>query len=316
VLLILLITIISVTNVLDINLNLLKALDALLSEQNVSKAGEKVGITQSGMSITLGQLRNIYKDDLLVRGPQGRMQPTDFAKNLVKPVKEAMRHVEAVFVGHALFEPVTSVRTFHIGMSDYIAFVLLPRLMREIACVAPDIKIVQHAVNHMDSLKPFEDHDLDVVIGDFQSAPHSLKTTLLFSDRGVIVADKNHPTFGMEKLSVKKLLEYPQVFVALESQPEQNFIAEMLKKMGHKVKISLMTPHTLIALQALPGTQLMTNTVEKLAKPFIESLGLAMCETPYKLPKYHAKMYWHARDHNDQGHQWIREVIKDISRSL
>ncbi len=301
---------------ITLNLNLLKALDALLSEENVSRAGEKIGITQSAMSITLRQLRLLYKDDLLVRGSQGRMQPTDFAKSLVIPVREAMRHVEAVFVAHTPFEPATSARTFHVGMSDYIAFVLLPTLMRTITHAAPDVIIVQHAVNHLDSLKHFEELKLDVVIGDFKSVPKSLKTTQLFSDQGVIVADKKHPAFQGEKLTLKKFTSYPQVFVALESQPEENFIAEMLKKMGHPVKVSLMTPHTLIALQALPGTPLMTNTVKKLAEPFIESLGLAIHEPPYKLRDYQAKLYWQVRDQNDLGHQWLRELIKEISRKL
>ncbi|EKD72362.1 MAG: hypothetical protein ACD_45C00693G0001 [uncultured bacterium] len=77
-----------------------------------------------------------------------------------------------------------------------------------------------------------------------------------------------------------------------------------------------MTPHTLIALQTLPGTQLMTNTVTRLAKPFLQSLRLEMRETPYKLPQYHAKLYWHARDQNDQGHRWLRELIKEISNNI
>lgn len=298
------------TNISDINLNLLRALDALLTEQNVSKAAEKVGITQSGMSITLGQLRNIFKDDLLVRGPQGRMLLTAFARKLTLPVREIMRQAEAIFISQTEFVPATDTRVFHLGMSDYIAFVLLPRLMKIITNTAPNLRIVQHAINHMDSLAPFEEYNLDIVIGDFQRVPRSLKTTQLFTDSGVIVADKNHPAFQHKKLTLKKMLEYPQAFVALESQPEENFIAEMLKKMGHHVKISLMTPHTLIALQALPGTLLMTNTVEMLAKPFIESLGLAMHETPYNLRHYNAKMYWHTRDHNDQGHKWLRDLIK------
>lgn len=86
--------------------------------------------------------------------------------------------------------------------------------------------------------------------------------------------------------------------------------------MGHTVKISLMTPHTLIALQTLPGTQLMTNTVVRLAEPFLQPLGLMMRKTPYKLRPYHAKLYWHARDHNDQGHGWLRELIKKISNRI
>ncbi|HEV2613590.1 MAG TPA: LysR family transcriptional regulator [Gammaproteobacteria bacterium] len=300
----------------SVNFNLLKALDSLLSEQHVSKAGERVGITQSAMSIALGQLRIIYKDELLVRGAQGRMELTEFAKNLSVPVREAIRHIETVFVAHKPFEPSTSNRTFHIGMSDYIAFVILPRLMRRLARLAPDIKIVQHAVNHMDGLKTIEDHGLDVVMGDFKSVPQSLKTISLFTDKGVIVADKKHPAFHRGALTTKMLTEYPQVFVALESQPEENFIAEMLKKMGHSIKISLITPHTLIALQTLPGTTLMTNTVERLAKPFLEPLGLAMHETPYKLRHYHAQLYWHARNQNDQGHKWLRELIKEIARVL
>jgi DNA-binding transcriptional LysR family regulator len=312
----LLIIIINMTNITNTNLNLLKALDTLLTEQNVSKAGERIGITQSGMSITLGQLRKLYNDDLLVRSSHGHMQLTAFAKKLIQPVKEAMFHAEAVFVASAPFDPVTSVRTYHIGMSDYIAFVLLPILMQKVIKLAPHVKIVQHAVNHMDNLELFEKYNLDVVIGDFQTVPGSLKTTQLFTDQGVIVADKHHPAFRDKVLTVKKLLEYPQVFVTLESQPEENFIVEMLKKMGHKVTISLMTPHTLIALQTLPGTQLMTNTVIRLAEPFLQSLGLMMRETPYKLRQYRAKLYWHARDHNDKGHIWLRELIKDISNTI
>lgn len=304
------------TNTKNINFNLLKALDALLSEQSVSKAGEKIGVTQSAMSITLGQLRNLYQDDLLVRGSRGRMQLTPFAKKLTQPVREAMFHARAVFVASTPFAPATALRTYHIGMSDYIAFVLLPQLMQKIVKLAPGIKIVQHAINHMDNLEPFEKLNLDVVIGDFQSVPSSLKTTQLFTDQGVIVADKNHLAFRDKKLTVKKMLAYPQIFVTLESQPEENFIAEMLKKMGYEVKISLMTPHTLIALQTLPGTELMTNTVTRLAKPFLQPLGLSMRETPYKLRQYHAKLYWHARDHNDQGHRWLRELIKEISNTI
>jgi LysR family transcriptional activator of mexEF-oprN operon len=300
----------------NINLNLLKALDALLSAQNVSRAADRVGITQSGMSITLAQLRDIYKDDLLVRGTQGRMLLTPFAKILIQPVREALQQAEAVFEGHLPFQAGTATRTFHVGMSDYIAFVILPGLMRNISRAAPGIKIVHHALNHLDSLSPFEEQNLDIIIGDFKAVPRSLKVTKLFTDRGVIVADKGHPAFRSVKLTTDKLVEYPQVFVALEGYPEVNFIADMIKKMGHEVDIRLMTPHTLIALQALPGTELMTNTVEKLAKPLINSLGLAMRETPYKLEKYDAKLYWHTRDQNDEGHAWLRSMIKKIADRL
>jgi hypothetical protein len=60
----------------------------------------------------------------------------------------------------------------------------------------------------------------------------------------------------------------------------------------------------------------MTNTVEGLAKPFLESMCLAVRDTPYKLKKYHADLYWHPKDQNDPAHQWLRGIIKAICKDL
>jgi|GEM_PF-1417393 len=303
-------------NLSTVNLNLLKSLNALLHEQNVSKAGSKLNVTQAAMSLALKQLRQIYQDDLLVRGQRSQMVLTSFAKTLLPHVQLALQAAENAFAAHLPFEPKLSQKTFHLGMSDYIAFVILPKLMQAIAKQAPNIKIVQHAVNYLDSSTRFEELVLDLVVGDFPKAPLTLKTTGLFSDKGVVVADKHHPLMKQTRVTVKNMLRYPQVFVALESQPEENFIAKMLKEKGYEVDIALITPHTLIALQTLPGTLLMTNTVERLAKPFIKPLGLAMRETPYPLRHYQAKLYWHAKDQHDPAHQWLRGVIKEVVNSI
>jgi DNA-binding transcriptional LysR family regulator len=296
-------------NMSNLNFNLLKALDALLQEQNVSQAGAKIGITQSAMSIALKQLRGIYQDELLVRGQKGHMSLTSFAKQLIHPVREALQAIDTVFLGKLPFDPTISNRIFRIGMSDYLALVLLPPLLRITSKLAPDIKIVQYAVNYLNSLEPFD--ELDLVIGDFPYAPSSLKTTSIFIDKAIIVADKKHPAFH-EKLTLKKFVQYPQVFVAIEGQPEENFIAKMIQAKGYDLKIKLMTPHTLIALQVLPNTLLMTNTVERLAQPFVKSLGLAMQQPPYDLRSYHARLYWHLRDDGDAANQWLRNLIKEI----
>ena len=302
----------STTDLSKLNFNLIKALDALLKEQNVSKAGAKINITQSAMSLCLKQLRRIYQDDLLVRGQQSKMTLTAFAKTLIKPVQQALRDMEAVFASRLYFDPCTTEKTFHIGMPDYVAFVILPKLMQVLEKTAPGIKIVQHAINYLDSSIPFEHFSLDLAIGDFPKAPNTLKAITLFRDRGIIVACKKHPAMQSKILTLKSFLKYPQVFVALESQPEENFIINMLEKMGIDVKVRLITPHTLIPLQTLPNTLLMTNTVERLALPFVKPLCLAIRPTPYKLPEYHARMYWHARDHNEPSHKWLRELIKEI----
>jgi DNA-binding transcriptional LysR family regulator len=307
----------TITHNSKINLNLLRALNALLLEQNVSKAGEKINLTQSAMSLALKQLREIYGDELLVRGQQGKMTLTSFGKTLLSSVQQALFFAEDVFTSRLAFNPKTSNRAFSIGMSDYIAYVILPKLMQSLSIGAPKVRIIQHAVNYLDSTSLFDDIGLDFVIGDFSKAAPSLKTTPLFNDKGIIAADKDHPALREKKLSLKTMLKYPQIFVSLESQPEKNFIVHSLREKGHVVDVSLMTPHTLIALQALPGTMLMTHTVERLVKPFLENLHLAICQPPYSLPShYTARLYWHIRSQNDPGHQWLRKLLKKITATL
>jgi DNA-binding transcriptional LysR family regulator len=201
-------------------------------------------------------------------------------------------------------------------MSDYLALVIMPKLIKTVTQIAPNTRIIQHAINHLDSLKPFEESSLDIAIGQFIDAPQSLKVTSLFSDKGIIAADKKHPIFQKKEVTLKEYAKYPQVFVSLESQPDQNALIKHIEDQGCKLNVALMTPHTIIALQTLPGTLLISNVVEHLANPFVKPLGLSIHETPYKVKKYHAQMYWHPRDQNDSGHQWLRELVKNISKSI
>jgi len=298
----------------NINLNLLKALHALLEEKSVSKAGIRLGLTQSAVSLALRQLRAIYQDELLTRGSHHQMVLTTFAKGLQAEVREALRIAEKVFIEKAGFDPATSTRTFHIGMSDYIAFLLLANLMQKVVEQAPKIKIVQHAVNYLGGIDNFYESGMDMIIGDFAKAPPGLKVTHLFTDRRVVVADKNHPAFASGKLTLKKLIQYPQVFIALQNQPEYSLHIELLQNMGCQFQVSLMTPYALIVLQTLPNTLLMTNTSEKLSQPFLTPLGLAAHKTPYSVPPFRGNLYWHPRDQTDPGHIWLRNLIKSVNK--
>ena len=302
----------------EINLNLLLALDALLSECHVTRAAEKLDVTQAAMSTSLKQLRLIYDDALLVRGQKSRMRLTPFAKTLQNPVKHAITNLQQLFCGEDTFDPSMTDRIFHIGMSDYLALMVLPKLMQYLQQHAPNIQIIQHAVNYLDSHERFERDHLDLILGHFPHAPGSLKSQLLFSDDPVIVTDKNHPLLQKKRITVNEMMKYPQVFVALEGQANKSFIYDYFRDHGYDVTARLFTPHTLISLQSLPNTQLIAHSVRRLAQPFLSPLSLAMNNAPYQLsnrPKYYAKQYWHAEVQDDPGHTWLRQCIKSICQS-
>lgn len=293
-----------------INLNLLITLDALLTECHVTRAAEALGVSQAAMSASLRQLRDIFQDSLLVRGQQGVMTMTPLAETLQNQVRIAIDSIQNVFSGSEAFDPASSRRIFHLGMSDYIAFVIMPKLMKHLAKHAPSIQIVQHAVNFMDSYDPIENQGCDIVIGDFSNAPESLKSQRLFTDKGFIIADKNHAIFKQKRMTLSAIASYPQIFVSLEGASQKNFILEYMREKHKDVSVALFTPHTLISLFALPGTQLIAHSVEKLASPLVKFAKLKMVPAPYQFPDYKACQYWHLKMNDDPAHRWLRETIR------
>lgn len=298
------------------NLNLLRALQALLEECNVTKAADVCGVTQSAMSVSLKKLRNHFQNELLTRGSHDSLVPTPFAIVLKQKLQDVMQGLEVILRLQEQFEPELATQSIVIGMSDYVGFVLLPALLQTLERLAPNIKIIQVALNNLDDINLFNRLELDFAIGDFRQAPNTLMTTKLFEDHGVIVACKKHPLMQLKQINTENLVHYPQVFVSLEKGFTENFILNYLKKQGYFPIVKLVTPHTLLALQALPNTQLVTNTVKKLATPFLESLGLAMRPTPYPLRTFEAKLYWSPLYNESKLHQWFRVLMKELAQGL
>lgn len=298
------------------NLNLLRSLKALLEECNVTKAAAVCGVTQSAMSVSLRKLRNHFHNDLLTRGHHDSLALTPFAIALKERLQDAMQRLEIVLTLQEEFEPALASQSIVIGMSDYVGFVLLPPLLQALERLAPNIKIIHVALNNLDDINQFNRLELDFAIGDFRQAPDTLLTTRLFEDNGVLVACKKHPLMKLEQISTQDLVLYPQIFVSLEKGVAENFILNLLKKQGYLPIVKLITPYTLLALQALPNTQLVTNTVKKLAIPFLDHSGLAMRPTPYPLRPFEAKLYWSPLYRESKLHQWLRTLIKQVSQDI
>ena len=300
-------------NLSGLNLNLLVALDALLVEFHVTSAGKRVGLSQPAMSTVLKQLREIYHDELLLRGQGSRMQLTDLALSLREPVRTALQQVEIAFSGHQIFEAKTSSRTFHVGMSDYISFVLLPKLIKRLSREAPDVKLVIHHINRLSSYQPFESQPIDLILGNFAKAPRSLMCQRLFSDKGVCVARKEHALFKRKKITIADLAKHKHVMVSYMDDPQDTFLDQIFREHGLNVTTRFVVPHALMALYVLPGTDLVTHTVSKIAEPLLTALKLRAIDSPFFCPDYVANQYWQPRHNNDSGHQWMRQLIKDLA---
>ena len=163
---------------------------------------------------------------------------------------------------------------------------------------------------------------IDLILGDFPSAPNNLMMQSLFKDTPTFVARKNYPIFMEQHVKFKELLEYEFVMVSFMQDPQANFLDHLFKRANLKKRVAVTVPHAMSALQALVNTDLITHTCCLLAKPFAVQAGLKLISKPSGAPKiftegeFQAKQYWHKAQQADAGYQWLRQQIKKVASEL
>lgn len=148
-----------------IDLNLLVAFDALMSERNVTRAALKVGVSQPAMSAALSRLRTLLGDPLFHRSASGLL-PTPRARDLAGPIEQALRQIETAMVSQPVFAPETASLTFRLGLQDYPTLVMLPALLEALEKAMPGACLNVLAYNDRDAAVDLLDAGLiDAAIG-------------------------------------------------------------------------------------------------------------------------------------------------------
>jgi DNA-binding transcriptional LysR family regulator len=240
-------------NLRSVDLNLLVALEALLSERHVTKASERVGLSQPAMSNALGRLRGMFADELLVRTSTG-MKPTPRAMELVDPLRHLLRQVERVLESDSSFDPETTERTFTIRMSDILACLILPRLMAQ----KPSQARIGFNVLHLppaNTVDALERDELDIAISMGLDHSNSIRHEKLLTDRMVCIMRKAHPA-SRKKFSFESFIAQQHMKVSM-SPTDVRFVDDVLAELGHQRKIVLNVPHWLVVPHVLKQTDLL-----------------------------------------------------------
>ncbi|WP_165187091.1 LysR family transcriptional regulator [Caulobacter soli] len=201
----------------NLDLNLLRVFDALLEEESATRAGSKLGLTQSAVSHALGRLRLTLGDDLFVRGPSG-LQATPRAVEMGGPIRAALKLLEAA-VTVPRFDPAVDERVFHISASAYLCSVLMPGVVRRIQTEAPGVKLRIRGVEG--SLAEDLDHGrLDLVIGGFEHVAPRFAYTPLFTETAVWVIRADHPA-AQHEITPQILAGIPHLLVSAGREIEE-----------------------------------------------------------------------------------------------
>src|ERR1700733_2085604 len=289
----------------SLDLNLLVALDALLQEASVSRAGQRVGLSQPAMSHALNKLLIVLADPVLGR-VGGRMELTLRAQSLKRPVEDVLERVREVFVSDS-FVPASSTRTFRIFMSDYTSNLLLPSLSKQVRKIAPTVHVEVHSWKGIVTDARDNGKTPDAVVACQTRDLPGFYRQRLFTDRDVCVMHGGHPLSG-KALTLRTFLDTPHVAVeAVEFTADP--VDTWLQELGHARKVAVTVPHYIDALHLVAQSELIGVIPERLARAYASSLGLVTQEIPLDVGTFEEYLLHPAHTHADLGCVWFRGLI-------
>jgi DNA-binding transcriptional LysR family regulator len=299
-------------NLRSIDLNLLVALDALLSERHVTKASDKVGLSQPAMSNALSRLRGMFADELLVRTATG-MKPTPRALELVDPLRQLLRQVERVLESDSGFDPGTAQRTFTIRMSDILACMLLPQLVAQ-GRASPGIGYNVLHLPPAQTIDALERDEVDLAVSMGLDHSNAIRSHKLLRDRMVCIMRKSHPIARRKTIAFDDFIAQEHMKVSM-SPTDLRFVDDVLGEMGHQRKIALNVPHWLVVPHVLKQSDLVAVMPGHLATTLMDN-NLQMFDVPFKSEPFSWNMYWHRRYDQSNANRWLREHVQRVCAAL
>ena len=301
------------TNLAAVDLNLLVALDALLTERSVTRAAHRLGLSQPAASHALARLRDLLGDPVLVRSG-ARLVATPRAEALASPVRAILDDVRRTLAPEG-FEPASSRRAFTLGCADYGELVIVPQLLRRLSREAPGIDLVVRPAPD-DPSAALASGSVDVAVGvSLVRAPAgSVRRRRLFDDGFACLVRGDHPEVG-NSLTLARFLALGHAFIAPRGT-RGGVVDDALARRGLTRRVVAMVPSFAATPAIVAGTDLVVTLPARLGALLAEPFGLRALSPPLPLPRFTVSALWHERTHRDPAAEWFRGVLAEVARSL
>ncbi|WP_416425105.1 LysR family transcriptional regulator [Pseudomonas sp. App30] len=292
----------------QLDLNLLFALDILLEEQNITRAAERLHMTQSATSGVLSRLRAYFDDELLVQ--VGRtMQPTPYAKQLELPVREVLLTIQSSITAKPVLDLSTSKRHFRLIISDYLISTVFATVVQEAYRQAPQISFELISPGDT-SYHLLSRGEIDLMICPEQYLTSEHPSERIFDEEHVCVIWKDNTEIG-EILSLEQYLEAGHVATGFGRNRRMGIEEWFMSEYGCARRIEVVTNNFTTLPQLVVGTHRIATMHRRLAIQFAALMPLRILPAPVKLPTITECMTWHRSMECDPMLRWLRRVILD-----
>lgn len=319
-------------NPATLDLNLLRVFDALHEERSVTRAGLRLGVTQSAVSHALQRLRDLLADELFIRTADG-MVPTAKAREIGPRVRAALDSLHAA-LADTRFDPAKADTRLSVAADPYARTLLLPRVIARIRAQAPSIELrVKPGVAGLtDAL---DSNRLDLAIASYRRVPERFGVQDLLHERLVWAIHARHAAANVP-LTLERLARLPQLLRilsddedtendlpsagrGLERRPipdDDGALVRAMAVMADHRPIRLTIPDGMAALAAVAESDLIALVPERLARRHAAQLGLVLFDPPYPSPAIPISMVWHRGHGTNPAAEWLRTLIAEVAAEL
>jgi DNA-binding transcriptional LysR family regulator len=295
-----------------IDLNLLVVFDAIMRERSVTRAGQRLGLSQPAVSHALTRLRHMLKDELFVRSPNG-MTPTPRAEQLATPIRIALDGLQQS-LEPVQFEPAVATTTFRIAVDNYAAIVLVAPIAAHVTRIAPGVRLDFRPSGTLDVLEQLDRSELHLAIGPLAVHGERFSRRRLLQDQFVVVHRKGHPAAKAREFSTEKLAALPQLEIS-SAQFGLDFADTAPGRSKPGMRPAMRAPF-LSAAQILATSDLVAVLPLNVAKSMTRSHQLAYHRLSRSPKPIEGAMIWLRRLDNQPAHAWLRDVISGVTADL
>jgi DNA-binding transcriptional LysR family regulator len=298
----------------NVNLNLLVALDALLTARSVSEAAKRSSVTTSAMSHSLAALRDLFGDLLLVR-VGGRMALTPYAESLREPLARLLGGVVKMLDGATAFDPLRAERRFVVAAPDFFSTLIVPLVLDILRKEAPGIELSIVPSARRGNAWLLESGELDLALGAVVDDAPGIRRLELCTEKFACAVRRGHPDIK-GRLTLAEYTRIPHLVITLGDDEHPTWIDEALAEKGRSRRIAVRTRYFMAAPLIVAKSNLLLTAPAMLIDYFAKIVPLTVLEPPLALPTYPEEAYWHERYDSDPAHRWLREVLVRVTSAL
>lgn len=292
--------------------------EAINQDRSITRAADKLGLSQPAVSNALNRLRDLFEDPLFVRTSQG-MEPTPKAELIASFFSDGLTAIRAGLASGTEFDPASSRRRFNLLMTDVGAIRFLPLVLPMVHRVAPQIDLSIAEFNVENYAQLLDDGLSDLAVGRFQLG-HSLCGELIHSSSYLLLVSRDHPLLttgsdGKPRLSYDDYIRGAHVMInarGASGEPLQPGLGGDLAKL----RVALTIPHVTAVPTLIGGSRLIATLPDVIALNMADDPALCVCPLPFEMEANRIYQWWHKRNDADPGHRWLRGLFTAAGQLL